>query len=267
MNWLFDQFGEWLQSFYTSLFEGIANDVVDLSLSIVNSFWQDDLITTFQNLSLTINLTLAVLSIILVLVDLAEESKPILWAQVFGNLLKGVIFAGFSRFIGQSTMLASNLIVENLHISFDASALVSVINSLPGTFIGHTIIWCLVIIVAFVAFFVMCLIRNASMFILMFSSALYIPDIMRGDTAKIGDWIRQVVAVSFTFVFQYIMFNIGISGMVAGDASGYIQCLTGFVGMFVAPKLLERYGYSSGVAGIASNVGNMAVQAGHLFPK
>ncbi len=264
MTWLFELFGEWVKGFYMSMIQDFAEAVIGFVLPITDSFWKNDLLDGLLNYSLMVNGIVLVLTLVILGFDLAEEQKGINWVQVVTNLIKGGLFAIFARYIGQSTLLLSNLVVQNLQLDVDVSAIWSVSTALPQSGIAVTIIWSVIIIVAFVAFGVVCVMRNASMFVLMMSSALYIPDIIRGDTAKMGDWIRQVIAVSFTFVFQYILFHFGLGACIAGDP---VSSLTGFAGIFIVPKLLQKYGYSSGVTGIMSSASNMVMQAGKMFIK
>lgn len=257
-------FGDWARGFFIGLVQDFANSVIDFVLTLVDGFWQNNLLEAFLDFSVAVNLIVLVVSILILCFDVAEENKPIIWKQIFANLFKGGLFTLFSRHIGMLCLTLSNLIVKNLQIDVDRSALWNISTALPSGVIGVSMIWILILLIAFVAFGVVCVMRNASMFVLMMSAALYIPDVVRGDTAKMGDWIRQVIAVSLTFVFQYIMFCIGVGGCISVDPA---TCLTGFAGIFVAPKLLQKFGYSSGVTGIFSSAGNMAMQAGRMFIK
>lgn len=261
MTWLFDQYGEWVKGFYVSVFQDVTNTIVDGAILITDSFWKDSLVNVFLNFSVTVNVIVAVVTILILCFDVAEEGKAINWSQVIGNVMKGALFALFSRYIGLMCLELSNLIVSKLQVKYDSETVWTGITNFNS---GQIIMWCIIIIIAFVAFCAMCLVRNASMLVLIMSSSLYVPDIIRGDTAKMGDWMRQVIAVSFTFVFQYVMFNLGVSGLLEGQP---FICLGGFVGMFVVSKMLQKYGYSSGVTGMASSAGNMAIQAGQFLIK
>ena len=258
MTWLFEMFGDWVSDFYMRLIQDFADSVIDFVLKLVDGFWQNNLLYAFLDFSVAINLIVLVVSILILCYDLAEENKPIIWKQILLNLFKGGLFTLFSRHIGILCLTLSNLIVQYLEIDVEPSVLWSVVTALPSTSLAMTLIWVLILIVSFVAFGVVCVIRNASMFVLIMSSALYIPDVVRGDTAKMGDWIRQVIAVSLTFVFQYILFCVGIGGCIQYNP---VTALTGFAGIFVVPKVLQKFGYSSGVTGIFSSAGNMAMQA------
>lgn len=264
MTWLFEMFGSWVSDFYLSMLQDFADSVIDLVLQIVDGFWQNNLLEAFLNFSVAINIVVMVVSILILCFDIAEESKPIIWKQIFANLFKGGLFTLFSRYIGMLCLTLSNLIVKYLQIDVDQSALWNVPLMVPSSAISASVIWLLILVISFVAFGVVCVMRNASMFVLMMSSALYIPDIVRGDTAKMGDWIRQVIAVSLTFVFQYILFCIGVGGCISYEP---ITALTGLVGIFSVPKVLQKFGYSSGVTGIFSSAGNAAMQVGKMFIK
>lgn len=264
MTWLFEMFGGWVSDFFLSMIQDFADSVIDLVLQVVDGFWQNDLLEAFLNFGVAINVIVMVVSILMLLFDLAEENKQIIFKQVFVNVVKGALFTLFSRHIGMLCLTLSNLIAKYIQIDIDRSALWSMSTLLPSSTIASAAIWSLILIISFAAFAVVCVIRNASMFVLMMSSALYIPDVVRGDTAKMGDWIRQVIAVSLTFVFQYILFCLGVGGCVSADP---VTALTGFAGIFAVPKVLQKFGYSSGVTGVFSSAGNMAMQAGRFFIK
>lgn len=264
MTWLFEMFGQWVSEYYFKLIQDFADSVIDLVLELVDGFWQNNLLEAFLDFSVAINLIVMVVSILILCFDIAEENKPIIWKQIFANLFKGGMFTLFSRYIGMLCLTLSNLIVKYLEIDVDRSALWNIPLMTPSGAIGVTLIWIIILVVSFAAFAVVCVTRNASMFVLMMSSALYIPDVVRGDTAKMGDWIRQVIAVTLTFVFQYILFCIGVGGCIAYDP---VTALTGLVGIFSVPKVLQKFGYSSGVTGIFSSAGNAAMQVGKMFIK
>lgn len=263
MTWLFEMFGAWVSDFYLRMIQDFADSVIDIVLDLVDGFWQNDLLGAFLDFAVAINTIVMVVSILLLCFDLAEENKPVIFKQVFVNVVKGALFTIFARHIGMLCLTLSNLIVQYLEIDVEPSVLWNVVTALPTTSVAVTLIWVLILIVSFAAFGVVCVVRNASMFVLMMSSALYIPDVVRGDTAKMGDWIRQVIAVSLTFVFQYILFCVGIGGCIEYNP---VTALTGFAGLFVVPKVLQKFGYSSGVTGIFSSAGNMAMQA-RMFVK
>lgn len=264
MTWLFELYGNWVTDFFMKMFQDLTETVITLVLPLIDSFWDNDILNGFLDFSEMANGVVLVLTLVVLGFDIVEEQKGINWVQIVTNLIKGGLFAVFARYIGMSTLLISNLIVKNIKLEVDVGAIWNLSFSFPGSQLPVTIICSIILIAAFVSFAVVCAMRNASMFVLMMSSMLYIPDIIRGDTAKMGDWIRQVIAVSFTFVFQYILFHIGIGGWIKGDL---VTALIGFAGIFIAPKMLQKFGYSSGVTGIMSGAGNMVMQAGKMFIK
>lgn len=264
MDWLFEQFGEWVSGYYLKQVQQFADDVIDLVLDVVDGFWQNNLLDGFLDFAAVISGIVLGVSILIAIFDIVEENKTIIWKQIFMNLFKGGLFTIFARHIGLMCLTITNLIVRNLKLDFDRNALWAATSATTISEGVTSLLWVLILIIVFIAFGVVCVMRNASMFVLMMSSFLYIPDIVRGDTAKMGDWIRQVVAVSLTFMFQYILFCLGINGVLSMDV---VTALTGFAGIFVVPKLLQKFGYSSGVTGIMSGAGNMAMQAKQLLVK
>lgn len=265
--YLFDQFGTWT---YDWIFKGIskfAEAVLELTTTATSVFWDVAAIEAFLNFSAWVNVMVLVVSLLFLAMDIAEQSGRVNWAIVASNFFKGIIFVYFNRYIGMVTYQITEQLTTSLNIQMSAPH--SLIASLLSTDITSGIFLILIVLVilaAFVAFFIMAMLRNGTLFVQILSSSFYIPAIVRGDTAKLGDWLRQTVAISATYAIQYILFYLGLSfltGLTGGDLVLTGTCWTT---MFFVPKILEQFGYSSGASSVLSAAGNTA-SAGLSFAK
>lgn len=252
MDWLFDLFGTWVAKFFTNAIQKFANDMITFVLELTGEFWNEPLITAFLNFVSGVNGCVAVLTLLIVCFDIVEENGKVNPGMVMMNLFKGSLFAVFARYIGLLTFEVSEIIVTNLSFTAMPTSADDLTKSLTMNAINASALLFAValiaLVIAFVGFAWCCVVRNASLFVLILSSPFYVADIMRGDTTKMGDWLRQVIAVSFTFVFQYILFHVGLFGLT--EAKLWL-CLAGFAGMSQVPKLLMKYGNSSGSSGLS----------------
>lgn len=210
------------------------------------------------------------ISFLVVLVDIAEEKisgKPVYPAVVFTNTIKALSFAVFARWIAVWGMEISNTITSYFGISLSADSfslhLTKSIDAflpggIPDTIVIHLVIM-LLIIIAVVVFLVMALKRFGTMFIHIFTSVLYIPDIMRGDTTKMGEWLRQMTAIVLTYTFIYLMFFLGCGFF---NSDNLLMCFACWITMPVISRILNKYGWSSGSQG---NFGAMAIQTGVMM--
>lgn len=121
------------------------------------------------------------------------------------------------------------------------------------------LIFVIVILFAVLVFAVSSIKRSGEMFVHIFTSALYVGDIMRGDTSKMGDWLRQMLSITLTYLFIYILFFLGCGFF---NADNIIFCLACWLTMPAVSKILNKYGWSSGSQG---NFGAMAIQTGAMM--
>ena len=271
--------------FFNSFIDWLEKQLLALSafgISFINnyvlSFFENDVIDAFMNFSTWINIFVFCISLLVVIVDIAEEKasdKPVYWSVVFTNVAKSFAFANFARWIAVLSMELSNKITSYFGISLngsnfqnDISELTRIILSLSP--IGQTIsvnktiiniIFLLAVLIAVIYFAFSSLKRFGTMFVHIFTSALYIPDVTRGDTTKMGEWFRQMSAIVLTYVFIYILFFIG-AGFFSDQ--NIIPCLACWLAMPMVSKILNKYGWSSGTQGsfgaIAAQVGMVAIR-------
>ena len=84
-----------------------------------------------------------------------------------------------------------------------------------------------------------------------------------GQIAKTG-WSRQADSVMITYFFQYLMFYCGLYILYQGNL---ITALIPFITMFGVPRLLDKFGYSSGTGGVGNAVTSIIFQGASLIAR
>ncbi len=265
--------------FFNSLIDWLKKKLLALSafaISFINnyvlSFFENEIIDAFMDFSTWINYFVFGVALLVVIVDIAEEKasdKPVYWSVVFTNVAKAFAFAGFARWLAVLAMELSNKITTYFGITIDANnfelSIDEIINAVIGSNIAIkallNVIFLIIILFSVIFFAVSSLKRFGVMFVHIFTAALYIPDILRGDTTKMGDWFRQMASIVLTYVFIYILFFLGASFF---GADHIVPCFACWLAMPAVSKILNRYGWTSGTQGnfgsIAAQVGIMAIR-------
>ena len=267
-GYIFNSFIEWLEEKTLSL----AAFAISFINKYVLSFFENEVIDAFMDFSTWINFFVFAISLLVVIGDIEEEKasdKPVYWSVVFTNTAKAFAFAGLARWIAVLSMEVSNKITTYFGLSIDVDDFELNINRIIDTVIRPEMgmkmllntIFLIVILFAVIFFAVSSLKRFGIMFVHIFTSALYIPDIIRGDTTKMGEWFRQMTAIVLTYVFIYILFFIG-AGFFSAD--NIVPCFACWLAMPAVSKVLNRYGWTSGTQGnfgsIAAQIGVMAIR-------
>lgn len=264
----FDSFLDW----FNTQAIGIAAFIISFVNKYILSFFEISAVNQFMNFSTWINGIVFAVSFIVVAADIAEEKvsdKPIMYSVVFTNVGKALLFSVFARYLGQWSMELANAITSFFGINLQADKMSSSISEIilqigTGVFEIQSavpflnLVFLIVLIVALVYFAVTSLRRFGEMFVHILTSALYIPDIMRGDTTKMGDWLRQMISIVLNYVIIYILFFLGCGFF---DTDNVLVCLSFWLTMPVVSKLLNKFGWSSGTQG---QFGAMAMQTGML---
>lgn len=264
-GYFFNSFIDWLEEKILAL----AAFAISFINKYVLSFFDNEIIDAFMDFSTWINYFVFAVALVVAIVDIAEEKasdKPVYWSVVFTNTAKAFAFAGLARWIAILSMEISNDITTYFGISLDVDSFElnaeRIVNSILGMESIHralfSVIFLIVILFAAVFFAVSSLKRFGVMFVHIFTSALYIPDVLRGDTTKMGEWFRQMASIVLTYVFIYILFFLGAS-FFGGE--NLVPCLACWLAMPAVSKVLNRYGWTSGTQG---NFGSIAVQAGMM---
>lgn len=262
MNFLFDLFGNWLKTFFKSMLLNIADFALDLTTKFGEGFWDDELVSMFIEFAMWFNLLIAVLCSLVLILDIVEAQGKVDWMTVFGNIIKTILFVSFSRFIGLFTYELANIITGTLRFSIPEGVptekLIGEMMNLNPTL---EIIIVLITAIAFVSFAVMSMLRCGTLFVLILTSGFYITDIMRGETTKFGEWLRQVIGNSTTYLLQYILFYLGFLYFSSG---GLISCFICWATMFSVSKILLKYNMSTGTKGVFTTMGS-AISQGVSF--
>lgn len=96
----------------------------------------------------------------------------------------------------------------------------------------------------------MSLFSVGAMFLQALTVFLYVPDIVRGRTTSMGDWIRQTLSILVTYMFRNVLFFIGFTSAINLDI---IAMSCAWITMIGAAKLLQKFGMSSGFGGAVSS--------------
>ena len=249
---------------------GVAAFAINFVNNYVLSFFEVQAIELFMNFSMWINLLVFGVCFIVVAVDIAEEKvsgKPVYYSVAFSNIAKSFVFALCARWIGIWSMELAYRITSYFGISLSADQLNQSAGEIIASIVGSdtnaadllNLIFVIVILFAVLVFAVSSIKRSGEMFVHIFTSALYVGDIMRGDTSKMGDWLRQMLSITLTYLFIYILFFLGCGFF---NADKIIFCLACWLTMPAVSKILNKYGWSSGSQG---NFGAMAIQTGAMM--
>jgi hypothetical protein len=208
-------------------------------------------------------------SVLFMLFDIAEEiasGKEVDYGLVFTNTIKAFIFCRFNYLIAVMALQLSNIVTSRLDfkISSIPDDLFSKITNSMGASVSFSLFLTLAVLIASCVFFVMAVMRYGAMFVQILSSSFYISDILRGDTTSIGAWLRQTVAIAGTYIFQYIMFYLGMYFLTNENL---ILCAISWAGMAKASTILNKFGYSSGTRGVFSTAGSLAGRGISLLSK
>lgn len=260
-------FGGIFTAFKNMILE-FAQTVFSIINAMSNDFWEHELIRIVIAFLYTVSNIVLVFAIIIMVIDIAEESNsnPINWGIVAGNFMKGFTFANFAITLGISMSTISTSIVSSIPMGMYTSdgSFWEKLTNLDS--ISSLLIVSIVILVGSISFFIMSLNRFASMFVYVFGSIFYIPDIVRGETSAMGAWLHQAVVLSTTYIIQYLFFSIGTT-LIVDNWSNFILGVACYIGMFVTSKTLGKYGASSGVKGAFSSIAQQGFSVAKAFIK
>ncbi len=279
-----------ITQYFLKMTDWINTILIHLAVFIINflnnyviSFFDIKAISLFLNFGTWINILVFAVYLIVVIVDIAEEKmsdKPVNYGVVFSNAIKAFSFALLARWIGEWSMELSNTITTLFGIELQADSIAlsiqnilkkeafilseSIIQTITPVIdfrisdLLNIIFW-LILLIALIYFTVVSLKRFGEMFVHILTSALYIPDILRGDTTKMGDWLRQMTSIVLTYMIIYILFFLGCGFFNADNVIFSIVC---WISMPSVSKILNKFGWSSGTQG---NFGAIALQTGAMM--
>lgn len=254
-NKFYESFFQYFNTYYEKRLVGFAGKIVGLVDKTVQSFFESPEIKPFLNFFTWINLAVFVSSLVILLVDLAEEKNngnPIEWGVVFMNVMKAYAFTVGARFFAVYSFEAINLIIAKINQGTTTN-FEDALNGLQLTILNLADFQntfkagiALYLIIAVIYFFFQSLKRFGLTLVHIFTSFLYVPDILRGETTKMGEWLRQLFSILLTYAFQSVLFFMGSRFLIEQRIILAFIC---FTTMFSVAKLLNHYGWSSGTGG------------------
>lgn len=200
---------------------------------------------------------------VILLLDIGEELggyKPgqgMEFTAIFTNFIKAIAFILMGPRLAVIAMqLAANATGQ---MSVDYTALKTEVPNMFSLNLGGLLpLIPIIILIAVIGFFCLTLFSAGGIFIQAATAFLYVPDILRGRTTAMGDWMRQTISILTTFLFRHILFIIGLAGALSGD---YITMAVAWITMFGVAKLLQKFGMSSGFGGMVSHTTQMGQSA------
>lgn len=200
---------------------------------------------------------------VILLLDIGEELggyKPgqgVEFTAIFTNFIKAIAFILMGpRLAVIGMQLAANSAGQ---LSVDYTALKTEMPNMFSLNLGGLLpIIPIIILIAVIGFFCFTLFSAGGIFVQAATAFLYVPDILRGRTTAMGDWMRQTISILITFLFRHILFIIGLGGALSGD---YITMAVAWLTMFGVAKLLQKFGMSSGFGGMVSHTTQMGQSA------
>lgn len=200
---------------------------------------------------------------VILLLDIGEELggyKPgqgMEFTAIFTNFIKAIAFILMGPRLAVIAMqLAANATGQ---MSVDYTALKTEVPNMFSLNLGGLLpVIPIIILIAVIGFFCFTLFSAGGIFVQAATAFLYVPDILRGRTTAMGDWMRQTISILITFLFRHILFIIGLAGALSGD---YITMAVAWITMFGVAKLLQKFGMSSGFGGMVSHTTQMGQSA------
>lgn len=253
----------WVENTTGRLFDWMSDGLSFMATSS-NDFWREDFVTVLIRVSVVMSSIAFAVAFIMMFFDLTEtlaEEKPVYISTLVSDCIKALVFLNAAPYLGQFSLMLLFEILESLNWKQDLSTtLQDWIEGISGGFgLGY-----LVCIIACIYFFWQSAKNSGLMFLQMMTCALYVPSIVRGDQTAMGGWIRQAASILLTYFFQYLMFYCGLYLLFSGKL---VVSLVPFITMFGVPRLLDKFGYSSGTGGLGSTVSSIIFQGASLVAK
>lgn len=268
--------GIFFEAFFSFFTTWLKDQVVELCTFIIDTinkyiigFFDNEYILQFLKFSTWLNVFIFVVALFVVLIDIVEEKtsgNPIAITDIFMNVFKAFAFAYFARWLAQGSMELIDKVLKALQfdsIHFDTfdNATKSILASLGSSKI-LTVVFPIILLCACIVFFINSIKRFGTMFVHILTAFLYIPDIMRGNTVKMGEWLRQMLAISLTYAFTYLLFFLGCTFYIQLE---YVLAIGMWLAMALVPKALNHFGWSSGSKGSFGGVVQGAMLAASSF--
>lgn len=243
INAVFDSITEKLNTAFVNGVMFIMSQINSLSAL----FYQSELVKSALSFSRWLGYFVLAGALIATLLDIAEElanvkpGKDIEYMTIGINFLKGLLFIEMAPILAQQSIIIGTELSGALRV--DGSSI------LAGAFLQHITI-AIFVLIAIISFFCMSLFSVGAMFLQSITVFLYVPDIVRGRTTSMGDWIRQSLSILVTYLVRCVLFFIGFSAAVNSDL---ITMGVAWLAMLGAARILQKFGMSSGFGGTVSS--------------
>lgn len=250
LDLIYSSFGENIRIGLLNIFSTTMGWINSLSASFFNS----PIIAATYNFAHWLSWIVLGSAIIFTLLDIAEDcaevkqGHSIEWYTILLNLVKAVAFVEIAPILSRESMVVGLSLVSQFRPDSSLDYATALPQLLPLLFA----------VVCLIAFFGMSVASVGEVALLGITVFLYVPDIVRGRTTSLGDWLRQCLAVLVTFLFRTILFYIGLVATLNNDM---ISMVTAWLTMINTARILQKFGMSTGFAGVAQNTFQMGQSA------
>ena len=269
-DWLDGLIPDLVSDIISTILEAMAEKTIEFYTSILEyqnsmlteDFWESSIVNAFLDFATFCAFGLFVASIIFLISDIVQETacgKNVSGYNVFKGFIFGFMFASFSQslpiYFCQKVLYILSTVTFSNDIDVSWHEMPNTTNNAVGIIIY--VIMLIVLLIATIVFMGVFLSRQAAMLVHIMSAMFYVPEVTRGDTQKIGEWLRQLVALLATTFFQYLFFFGGSSMVLASPILTSTEFYAGLAlifGTFSVPKVLNNFGYSVGNRDVLSTV-------------
>jgi hypothetical protein len=267
MNAILDKLREAIPSLLDSVVGWITNLIVDSLMKVYtfalqfttvpfNDYWGDPLIQAAIRFSQWVAFGVMGISILFMIIDYAEDiaaKSSLSISEMVMNIIKGFVFCLIAPEIGVlSINLGSTMVSTLSFVGLGTDGFTQI--GLTGFLASGFLIYSVIMLVIFIFISAR---QHGFMLIHIMTYALYVPGVVRGDAQSMGAWMRQMVAITITYLCQYFLFYAGLYFAISSKTVIAISCWTAMMG---AAKILNKFGLSSGFSG-GSQVLSLAGQA------
>ena len=238
---------------------------IGFSTGYTGNFWTQPLIQGFLNFSRWVGVGMVAATTVLLIFDVVEDAsrqKNIDYTMVFASFFKGLAFAIIAPEAGKYALVITNKMAGNLKIS-NVMLQTNLVESIKVK--GNPVVASIIVGLACYIFLIVSLARFGTMFVQCLTPCLYVSDIIRGETAAMGSWIRQTVAIAITHLIETALFYLGVYFMTVDVA--WLLSAACWIGMIQTKKVLDKYGMSCGVTGVVSSAWQVASTGINLATK
>lgn len=255
------QFANYLLEIWTFFQDKIMSGLFNLFSSVISwcatmsyEFWNESFVRALLNASIAVSGIVWAVAFIIMLLDVVEaisEEKPVFISSLAGDAVKALAFYFVAPNVGQYAILFVFEIVKRLNWadSLEATLKQYLTSTLGSVYFG------IVLLIGSIYFFFASLKNSGLFFCQLLTCPLYVPSIVRGDHTAMGAWLRQSVSILLTFFFQYLMFYSSLFLFFQGQPMAAIMPM---LAMMAVPRLLDKYGFSSGSGGIGQTLSTAA---------